>query len=274
MVAGDALSTSELAAALLGAYDGATRLALPTAGAPGFDLADAYAVADAIRARRIKRGEIPRGYKIGFTNRNIWGRYGVHAPIWGPVWDSTLRLLEDSDTTVSIAGLVQPRLEPEIVFGFARAPRSGMRERELADCLEWVAHGFEIVHTHFDDWRFRAPDTVADFALHGRLLVGPRVPVIRFEALGDALSRLHVELHRDGSRVDAGMGTAVLDGPLNALRLWVDAMLAQPQGWPIRPGDVVTTGTLTDAWPLERGQHWETRLSDPRLPGLRLTVVD
>ncbi|MEO6659188.1 MAG: hydratase [Burkholderiaceae bacterium] len=266
--------TTALADALLGALDAASRLALPTAGDPGFDLDVAYAVADRIRARRIARGEIPRGYKIGFTNRSIWDRYGVHAPIWGPVWDSTLRLLEGDDATVSMAGLVQPRLEPEIVFGFARAPRAGMREAELVDCLEWVAHGVEIVHTHFDDWRFRAPDTVADFALHGRLLVGPRVPVNRFAALGDALAQLRVELLRDGRRVDEGQGHVVLDGPLTALRLWVDAMLAQPQRWPIGPGDVVTTGTLTDAWPLERGQHWETRLSEPRLSGLRLTIVD
>jgi 2-oxo-3-hexenedioate decarboxylase len=269
-----ASSTPELAAALLGAYDGATRLPLPTAGAPDFDLADAYAVADAIRARRIARGEIPRGYKIGFTNRGIWDRYGVHAPIWGPVWDSTLRLLEGADATLSLAGLVQPRLEPEVVFGFARAPRAGMTETELAGCLEWVAHGFEVVHTHFDDWRFRAPDTVADFALHGRLLVGPHVPVARFDALGEDLAQLRIELLQERKSVERGQGSVVLDGPLTALRLWVDAMLAQPQGWPIRPGDVVTTGTLTDAWPLERGQRWETRLSDPRLPGLRLTVSD
>ena len=42
--------------------------------------------------------------------------------------------------------------------------------------------------------------------------------------------------------------------------------------WPVQPGDVVTTGTLTDAWPLQPGQHWQTMLSDARLPGLSLQV--
>ena len=56
-----------------------------------FDLAEAFAIADAHRRLRIARGERPLGYKIGFTNRGIWDRYGVHAPIWGPVWDSTRR---------------------------------------------------------------------------------------------------------------------------------------------------------------------------------------
>jgi 2-keto-4-pentenoate hydratase len=77
------MSSEDLAGALLAAYDGATRLALPTDQDPAFDVDTAYAVADDIRGRRIARGEMPRGYKIGFTNRSIWSRYGVYAPIWG-----------------------------------------------------------------------------------------------------------------------------------------------------------------------------------------------
>ena len=34
--------------------------------------------------------------------------------------------------------------------------------------------------------------------------------------------------------------------------------------------DVVTTGTLTDAWPVEPGQVWHTQPGDARLPGLSL----
>ena len=63
---------------------------LPSAErSPAFDMTAAFAVADALRQLRIARGEKPVGYKIGFTNRSIWERYGVHQPIWGPVWDST-----------------------------------------------------------------------------------------------------------------------------------------------------------------------------------------
>jgi 2-keto-4-pentenoate hydratase len=38
-------------------------------------------------------------------------------------------------------------------------------------------------------------------------------------------------------------------------------------------GEVVTTGTLTDAWPVQPGQHWRTALDDGRLPGLSLRCV-
>lgn len=262
----------DLAAELLSAFDRAALMPLVTARDASFSMADAFAVADQVRALRIARGERTLGYKIGFTNRSIWPVYGVHEPIWGPVWDTTVQHLGGTVADASLAGLSQPRLEPEIVFGFAAAPRAGMSEAELAGCLAWVAHGFEIVHTHFDGWRFKAADTVADFALHGRLFIGPQVPIHRFDRLGPDLAALQVELLCDGEAVDRGQGSIVLDGPLNALRLWVDAMAAQPQRWPIRPGDVVTTGTITDAWPLVPGQTWETKLSDPRLSALRLNT--
>jgi len=269
------VSTERMARAreLLAALDGARLVPLLSERDPGFDLAEAFAVADELRRLRIARGERPAGYKIGFTNRGIWDRYGVHAPIWGPVWDSTVQQVEGEAATVSLAPFSQPRLEPEIMFGFSRTPRAGMSEAELAACLEWVAHGYEIVHTHSADWRFKAADTVADFALHGRLLVGRRVPIAAFADPARELAALHVTLLCDGAVIDEGDATIVLDGPLTALRLWVDAMAAQPAQWPIVAGDIVTTGTITDAAPMRPGHRFETRLSDPRLPGLALTTT-
>jgi len=263
---------------LLVALDAAATLPTLTGADPSFDLAQAFAVADEIRRLRLDRGEVPLGYKIGFTNRGIWARYGVFAPIWGPVWNTTVERVDSAETTVSLAPFVAPRLEPEIMFGLAHAPAAGMSLAELAGCIKWVAHGFEIVHTRFAGWRFAAADTIADFALHGRLFVGPRVPIDRFAGAGSGdlaaqLSSLRLTLSCDGRDVEEGNAAIVLDGPLHALRLWVDAMAARPERWPIVAGDIVTTGTITDAAPLAPGQCWQTRLSDPRLAGMTLRTT-
>lgn len=260
---------------LLDALDAAATLPTFTGADPSFDLAQGFAVADEIRRLRIARGEVPLGYKIGFTNRGIWARYGVFAPIWGPVWNTTVERVDSAEASVSLAPFVEPRLEPEIMFGFARAPAAGMSLAELAGCIDWVAHGFEIVHTRFAGWRFAAADTVADFALHGRLFVGPRLPIERFVAGGSGdlatqLSSLRLTLSCDGRDVEEGNAEIVLDGPLHALRLWVDAMEGRPEQWPVVAGDIVTTGTITDAAPLAPGQRWQTRLSDARFAGMTL----
>ena len=86
------------------------------------------------------------------------------------------------------------------------------------------------------------------------------------------LASLHVVLHRNGKMIDEGDASIVLDGPLEALRLWIDAMFSQPERWPIVSGDIVTTGTITDAGPMAPGERWQTRLSDDRLPGLTLVT--
>ncbi len=261
-----------LARQLLAAWDDASLVDVPSSAPGGLSTADAYAVGERLRALRVARGERPVGWKIGFTNRGIWPRYGVYQPMWAPVWNTTTTILDGTEGHLSLRGLSQPRIEPEVAFGFASAPRAGMSLDELRGRLAWVAHAFEIVHTHFADWRFTAPDTAADFALHGRLFVGPRAAVDTWPTLAEDLSALTLELACDGQVRDRGEGRIVLDGPLHALKAMVEAMAATTPHWRIAAGDVVTTGTITDAWPLAAGQRWQTHLSDDRLSPLTLVV--
>lgn len=267
------LALSALATGMLQAYDAARLMPRPSELRPGLTLDEAYAVSDDVCRRRIARGERPRGWKIGFTNRTIWDRYGVHAPIWAPVWDTTLEVIEGTVARLSVAGLVQPRIEPEVVFRFARVPQAGMDEATLLGCLDGVTHGIEIVHSHCDAWRFTAPDTVVDGALHGRLFVGPWQPVSAWAHPGAELAAMSMTLQCDGREVDRGVGANVLGGPLTALRLWIDEMARRTPGWRVTAGDVVSTGTITDAWPVVPGQRWTTHPGDARLPGWTLDVA-
>ena len=72
------------------------------------DVAGAYQTALQVRQLRIARGEQPRGYKVGFTNRTIWPRYNVAAPVWGTVWSTTLTFCE-GDSTLDLVGRCSPR---------------------------------------------------------------------------------------------------------------------------------------------------------------------
>lgn len=230
--------------------------------ASGLSMEQALQAALGLRALRIARGERPAGFKVGFTNRALWPRYGVDAPIWATVWDTSLSFCE-GEGAVSLAGTCQPRLEPECVFGMARTPARDASLQALRDCIDWVAPGFEVVQSHLPDWKFAAPDTVADGGLHARLLVGRRQPAAALpadaQAFEDSLARATIVLLRDGEAVDRGQGANVLDGPLHALLHFVRALRACPGAPDLKAGDVVTTGTWTDAWPVAPGQRWEAR---------------
>jgi 2-oxo-3-hexenedioate decarboxylase len=250
--------------------------AAPAAADPA-DIDAALRIQAAIGALRRARGERPVGWKIGFTNRTIWPLYGVRQPIWGPVWDTTLRLLDGTEASVDLDRLSEPRLEPEVVIGLKASPpvqadaRDAAATAALVACIDWVAHGFEIVHSVWPGWKFGAAQGIAAQALHGSLLVGPRVPLA---ALGPdpagALSALRIVLWRDGERIADGVGANVLDGPVQALGHLVAGLAAR--GERVAAGSVVTTGTLTDAQPLARGQAWRTEVAGVPLAGLALRV--
>jgi 2-oxo-3-hexenedioate decarboxylase len=237
---------------------------------PAFDSRAAYEVAKGILDARVRRGERPIGRKIGFTNRNIWAEYGVSTPIWAHVYDSTVRFAPDNRATLPLTRFVSPRIEPEIAFGFARAPSEKMDEAELLDCIEWIAHAFEIVDSVFPDWKFAAADTIAAFGLHGALIVGERIPIAGKSGLAGKLRNFRIALSRNGEVQDRGTGANVLGSPLLALRHFLALLATQPAFAPLAPGEIVTTGTLTAALPVKAGETWSTAFEGIEVPGMEL----
>ena len=78
------------------------------------------------------------------------------------------------DSVLRVKDFVEPRIEPEVMFGLKGAPLPRMSEAALLDCIEWVALGYEVVQTIFPGWNFAATDAVAANGMHGALLVGTR----------------------------------------------------------------------------------------------------
>jgi 2-oxo-3-hexenedioate decarboxylase len=266
-----AVRTDALATELLDALDRNGRLTPITDRDPSFDEAAAYAVNAEILRRRKARGERPIGRKIGFTNRTIWPEYGVYTPIWAHVYDSTVTFFEGNEGSLAIGHLAQPRIEPEILLHFKEAPAGARDEAEILECIDWIAHSVEIVQSHFPDWKFKAADTIAAFSLHGALMVGPQRQVSEFPDLVEKLRTFTIALSRDREVQARGGGANVLDSPLLALAHLLSVLKEQPAFEPVQPGEIITTGTLTAALPIEAGQTWSTEFDGLGLDGLRVT---
>jgi len=257
---------------LIAAQDTATTLPPITASRPDFDVASAYAVLARIEAKRQAQGWRAAGRKIGFTNRTIWARYGVFRSMWAHVWTHTVHRCETNRASLSLARLVQPRIEPEVVFGLS-GPVDGERgARDVLAAVEWTAPGFEIVQSHFPDWRFTAADCTAAFGLHGALVVGAPTPLddAGRDALAVALPTFELTLFRGDEAVDRGQGGHVLDSPALALGHLAQVLATQPQFPPLAAGELVTTGTITDAWPVRAGETWRSDYGALGLQGLEL----
>lgn len=265
---------SEIARDILAAVAERRQIAPVSERHPGFDLAFAYRVTAAARRLRESRGERVVGRKIGFTDRAMWAQFGVDAPIWGYMYDTTVRSVVGPDARFDPAPLLEPRIEPEIVFKLARTPEAGMDERDLLSCVEWVAHGFEIVHSPYTGWRFAAADAVAALGLHAVLLIGSphQVTDANAERWQEKLAGFEITLLRNGVEVEHGRAANILGRePLSALRHLVQVLARDPENPAVAPGEIVSTGTLTRAFPIGPGEAWSTAIKGLPLPGLRLT---
>lgn len=263
------MTEADLAAALLAARDGRSTTQPPTSQVPGLDLDGAYRVGAVLERRLRERGYRRAGWKVGFTNRTIWPRFGLKEPILGPVYDRTLRTATPV-AELSLAGFCAPRIEVEVVFGIEAEGGAPDWSRP-----SWMAIGFEVVDCHYG-WDLTPADSVADFALHGALVVGPRVhrAAPGFAEGVEQLDRLEVRLFRNDEPVTEGRGSAVLGHPRAALE-FVPRLRSNFEAPSRSSGErVVSTGTMTALAPLAPGEHWRVEAGGVDLPGLELVLKD
>jgi 2-keto-4-pentenoate hydratase len=270
-------ASERLVAELLQARD-AGRLAVhPSAFGCELSLEDGYLMGHALHEQLVSRGLKPAGRKIGFTNRALWEQFQVSAPIWAPAYEQTIHFAHDGKLRLSLGGMVAPRLEPEVVLKLSASVPSGEISVEaLADRVEWVAIGFEIVDCHFADWRFTAAEAVADFGFHAALVVGTpwRMTAEERPSLASVLESLKVTL-RGGKDFHAeGAGRNTLGSPLLALAHLARVLATLPWAAPLESGEVITTGTLTPLPNLRSGESYSVQVEGAPLPPLRLELGD
>lgn len=242
-------------------------------------LTEAYRIGAQVMRLRKADGDVVKGWKVGFTNRTIWDQYQVHAPIVGPMYArSIMRFTDPSAMRCSLEHIHEPRIEPEIVFEMRGSPNQEMDDSELLNCVSAIGQGFEIVTSPYAAWKFSAADTLVAGALHARMVLGPLMAVeqIPLSEWAQALKSFSVDLFCDTKIIDTGEAHDVLDGPLNVLR-HLAGVLKDPEAGAayargIEPGDLITTGTVTKAFPIAAGQQWNTRIQGLPFEGVSLRL--
>lgn len=214
------------------------------------DLDDAYAIQRAGTELRATRGETVVGWKLGYTSLAMRAQMGIDHPNFGPLTDAMLLAHDDAVS----ASLIQPRVEPEIGLRLAH-PLSG--EVTLDEVMGAVGEAFaclEVVDSVYPNYRFRLEDNTADGSSAAQVVVGPTLRRL------DSLASVAVVLRHNGENVGSAMGSAASGHPAAGV-VWLVAQLAR-QGRLLHAGDIVITGGLTRAVPLEFGDHVEAVFDD------------
>ena len=205
-------------------------------------LADAYAIQDLVTAARVADGQAVIGWKLGYTSEVMRAQMGIDRPNFGPLTDA---MVVETGRHVPFP-LVQPRVEPEIAVTIARTVPGDVVASEVAGYIDELRVCLEIVDPVWRDYRFRIEDNTADGSSAAGVVLGPRL-----DADIDDVRDLPVVLRLDEHEVDRGTVRDAMGGPDHAIA-WLSAALDR-RGRSLRPGDVVITGGLTAAIPLDRG---------------------
>lgn len=241
------------AAELLDAADGRRSRTSLAEEWPGFDATTAYAVQDEALSRRLARGEILTGVKLGVTSRAKQRQVGVDTP--NTAWLTDAMTLPVG-LPVPAGELIQPRVEPEIAFLLDRPLKGpGVNAAQAIAAVGLVFGALEIIDSRFSGYRFTLPDVTADNASSGRYVLGPRG--VRPAELDLSLEAVLVEV--DGEIADSATGAAVLGHPAEALAFAANSLGRRGRG--LEAGWIVLTGGMTDAVPLTAGRSFSARFS-------------
>jgi 2-oxo-3-hexenedioate decarboxylase len=206
---------------------------------PDLDLATGYAIQDYNLARRLERGESLVGVKLGLTSRAKQQRMGVHTPFVAWLTDA---MALPAGEPIPQHRLIHPRVEPEIVFVMGkRLAGPGVTAAQAMAAVQTVWAGVEVIDSRYRNFRFGAPDVVADNASSAAFVTGPiGLPPSELDLVLEA-----VVVEVNGAVVDTATGAAVQGHPAEALALAANELAAR--GHAIEAGQIVLTGGMTDA---------------------------
>jgi len=262
-----------LAQEISDAYAGRTIITDLSTRDGGIDLNAAYATEAAIAAARRAAGHQTVGWKVGYANKAMWRALKLDTLVWAHLYDDTVRYADWNDLTLSIAPMIAPKIEPEIVFKLSKVPES-CEPAAVLEATEWYALGFEIIDCVFPDWKFQPADFVAARGLHSALVVGEPVYVEPEDIaqLVTDMAAFTVRLLRNNEMVEEGAAKNALKSPLLCIAE-LDQALKRRGGETLQPGDVISTGTLTTSLPMTAGDTWLASLSGIPPSSLTLRVT-
>lgn len=269
------MDPATLAGEIAAAYRERREIPAPTTRDSAFDVDAAYAVDAALVKLRRASGRTTVGRKVGFANKAVWRALELDTLVWANMYDDTVQYASQGAGTLSIATMMSPKIEPEVVFKLRKPLEPGAVDpAAVLDAVEWLALGFEIIDCVFPDWTFQAADFVASFGLHAALIVGEplRVEASMIPALVDALPRFKVRLMKNGELVEEGSGKNSLRSPALCLGELGTAIARRPGAEPLAAGELISSGTLTTSCLIATGESWSATVEGLDLAPLTLDV--
>ena len=202
----------------------------------------------AVRRERLRGGERPLGWKVGFGSPTAAAELGIDRPLVGFLTD---RGLIPDGATVDVHDWTNPMLEPEIAVHLARDLEPGASWEETRAAIRGLSAAIELADVDPPPTDVRA--ILAGNIFHRHVVLGP-VDETRNTAEG-----IGGRVLRDGEEVASTDDPAALTGEVVEVVRRIGELL-EISGERLRADDVLITGSVVDPVPVHPGQRLAAEL--------------
>ena len=219
---------------------------------PQMDWSDAYAIQDAILARKLARGARVVGLKAGLTSHAKMKQMGVTDPVFGFLVDE---YVVPEGGEVKVSELIHPKVEPEICFVTRTELKGpGCHIGAVLAASDIVLPGIEVIDSRYRDFKFDLKSVIADNTSAVRFVVGGHA----VDARSVDLRTTGIVLEKNGQVVALGAGAAVVGHPAAAVAMLVNHLGRRGQSLPA--GSLVLSGGITEAVAVQAGDNVTLRV--------------
>lgn len=241
----DAADLQAAADALFRAQEDRSPIAPLTDAYDGMGVTDAYEIQLLNVRRRVEAGDAIEGHKVGLSAKAMQQMLGVDEPDYGHLLRSMF--LYEADA-VDVSRFLQPRVEIEVAFVLGQPLEGpGVTVADVLRATDFVLPSLEIVDSRVADWKIRLPDTIADNASSGAVVLGgspTRLTDVDVRLIG-------ATLRSNGELRETGASGAVLGNPVVAVAWLANKVAAF--GVRLEEGHVVMPGSCTRMIPVAPG---------------------
>ena len=230
------------AQALLDAERTRNQIKLLSLGYPDMEMADAYAIQNAIYRAKRQQGRTVIGWKIGLTSRAMQNALNINIPDSGILFDD---MEFENGQTIPKDRFIQPRVEAEIAFVMKTTIGGDNLSREdVINATDYIAPALEILDTRIQRTDPQTGktrnvfDTISDNAANAGVVLGPQKHAI------DAFDPRWIGAitYRNQEVEETGLGAGVLNDPVQSV-VWLARRMAQ-YGQKIEPGHIILSGSF------------------------------
>ena len=224
------------------------QISLLTTTYPDIEIEDAYHIQNYVVSSFKEAGSRVNGYKIGLTSKAVQQLVGSAEPNFSPLLD---HMFTTEESELARSNWLTPVVESELAFILKdRLTGPGINIADVIRATDYVLPAIEIA-----DFRVaRAPgmdvrDITADMGAAGGIVLG--VNAISLHDID--ISSVNSSLIINEEERAKGTASEVLGNPISAVA-WLANKLGE-SGVSLEPGDVILSGAMHSAQPVETGDH-------------------